>query len=497
MEIPQMARLNPWWKSDESIQEDKDLRKRELSKVVWDPRLRFFFKFEEDALYTVRGPRQVGKTTLAKIIIRDLLLQKGIQGKRIFFWTCDLVNGPKELASILQTYLEYARASTDQRLFIFLDEISSVKNWQDGIKHLTDTGMLENCTTILTGSHSLDIRKASERLPGRRGKTDEVLDKVFLPMKFSEYIDVRNRKLRDVIRSLNLLRGENKQGVILQLASGKMPTELQALSMYSDELSKLFEDYLITGGIVPAIDAYVSRGSIPDSVYETYISVMLGDAMRWKKKEVYMAQIIRRIIESMCSQVSWQSLWKTTDLGSHHTVAEYVDVLESSFIVSRIYRLDKNKGLPFFEKDKKIHFQDPFIFHALRGWAFSRPYYESSLEFLGEQQDYSKLVQSVVCNHLIRLAFSFSPRSDYEYVNKVTYWESNLKRELDFAVKLDSTFLPVEVKCQSNFKRGDFLGLHGFIKSGSSYSGIVITKDRLKMEKGLAFVPHYLFLSVI
>lgn len=491
-----MARINPWWKSSESIQIDKDLRKKELSKVAWEPRLRFFFKFEEDALYTLRGPRQVGKTTLVKVIMKDLL-EKGIQGKRIFFWTCELVNGPKELASILQSYLEYARASTNERLFIFLDEISSVKNWQDGIKHLTDIGMLQNCTTVLTGSHSLDIRKASERLPGRRGTTNEVLDKVLLPMKFSEYIDVRNRKLRDVIRSLNLLSREGRQSVILQLAKGKMPDELETLSLYSDELSKLFEDYLITGGIAPAIDAYVSRDSIPDSVYETYISVMLGDAMRWKKKEVYMAQIIRRIIESMCSQVSWQSLCKTTDLGSHHTVAEYVDVLESSFIISRIYRLDKNKGLPFFEKDKKIHFQDPFIFHALRGWAFSRPYYESSLEFLGEQKDYTRLVQSVVCNHLIRLAFSFSPRSDYEYVNKVTYWESNFKRELDFAVKLDSAFLPVEVKCQSDFKRGDFLGLYGFIKSGSSYSGILVTKDKFKKEKGLTLIPHYLFLALI
>jgi predicted AAA+ superfamily ATPase len=496
MEISQMTQKNPWWRETGSIEEDRDLRRRGLSKINWEPRLKFFFKFDEDAIYTMRGPRQVGKTTLVKAIMKDLL-DKDVEGKRIFLWACDLVNGPKELASILESYLEWARAFTRERLFIFLDEVSSVKDWQKGIKYLVDAGMLENCTVILTGSHSLDIRKASERLPGRRGAVSQVLDKVLLPMKFAEYVDVRSKKIQSVVRSLNLRPSENRQRVILELAKGKIPNEVQALYLYSSELSRLFDDYLITGGIAPAIDAYVAKGSIPHGVYETYISVMLGDAMRWQKKEVYMAQIIRRIIESLCSQVSWQALCKGTDLGSHHTVAEYVDVLESSFIISCIYRLDKNKGVPVFEKDKKIHFQDPFIFHALRGWASSLPFYEKSLEFLSDPQDYAKVVESVVCNHLIRLAFNLSPSSDYEYVNKITYWESKFKREVDFAVKFDSTFLPVEAKCQADFKKGDLLGLYGFMKTGSSLKGIMITKDRLKIEKDIVFIPHYLFLALI
>jgi len=316
-------------------------------------------------------------------------------------------------------------------------------------------------------------------------------------MKFSEYIDVRSKKLRNVIRSLDLLTRLSRQRAIFQLAKAIIPKEIKELSLYSNELSRLFEDYLITGGVAPAIDSYISEGKISTNIYETYVSVMLGDAMRWQKKEVYMAQIIRRIIESLSSQVSWKSLGKQTDLGSHHTVAEYVDVLESSFVVSCIYRLDKNKGVPYFSKEKKIHFQDPFIFHALRGWSFSLPYYQSTVEFLGNTEDRTKLVESVICNHLIRMAFNLMPSSEYEYINKVTYWTSKHFREVDFAVRLNDKFLPIEVKCKSDFNRTDLFGLYGFIKGGSSYGGIVVTKDLLKTRGKITFIPNYLFLTLI
>ncbi len=105
------------------------------------------------------------------------------------------MSNPKELANILECYLQNARKTLPkQRLYLFIDEVSSVKDWQKGIKHLWDMGLLENCSVILTGSHSLDIRNASERLPGRRGSVKDVLDKILLPMKFTEYVETKKPK---------------------------------------------------------------------------------------------------------------------------------------------------------------------------------------------------------------------------------------------------------------------------------------------------------------
>jgi hypothetical protein len=424
------------------------------------------------------------------------LLDSDIPSKRIFFWACDLIESPQDLVTLIESYLSYARKFDQDRLFIFLDEISSVKEWQRGIKYIVDAGSLKNCTLILTGSHTLDIKYSAERLPGRRGNVADVLDKVFLPMKFSEYVDVRSVNISQAIRLLNLLKKARREEVLLQLSQGKIPEELLKLNSFSKELSRIFGEYLITGGIPAALDAFLADGEIPSNIYETYISSMIGDWARWNKKQTHMTQIVQRLIECLASQVSWNSICKQTDLNSH-TAQEHIDILQSSFVVSPIYRVDRNKGTACFEKDKKIHFDDPFIFHALRGWAFSMPYYVSSREFQGNPEDCSKLVESVICNHLIRMTFNMFPSSTYDYINRVFYWESKLGKEVDFVVKLQEKYLPIEVKYQSAVKKDDLSALHSFIEGGSCDGGIVITKDILKAEEGIAFVPYYLFLCLI
>lgn len=497
MEIKELAQRNPWWKGKEFILEDRNLRKRKGSSVDWTPRIKYKFTLDEDAVYTVRGPRQVGKTTLVKIMMEELLSQVS-DPQQIFFYACDLVSNPKEFATILDCYLRNTRSILPkERLYLFIDEVSSVKDWQRGFKYLWDAGLFENCTAIFTGSHSLDIRNASERLPGRRGEVKDVLDKILLPMKFTEYVETRNSRLGYVIKDLDILSKGRRLEIILALAHAKIPNEVLKLSYHSDELKLLFNDYLFTGGIAPAIDAFIAQKEIPATVYDTYIRAMLGDVTRWQKKETSMAQVVQRLIESLASTVSWQSICKQTDLGSHHTVEGYVDMLQASFTVSAIYQLDRNKGAPIFEKDKKVYFEDPFIFHALRSWAYSLSPFESAKGFIENPESCSKLVESVICNHLIRLAFSMFPSSDYNYVNKIYYWKGSLGKEVDFALKLNGMYVPIEVKYQNLVGRSDLQGLHSFIKGGQTYRGIVITKNTLKIEEDLTLIPYYLFLMLI
>jgi hypothetical protein len=145
---------------------------------------------------------------LTKLKIRDLL-QSGTDSRRVFYWTCDLVNSRNELQSILAEYIKWAKASVDDRLYIFLDEISAVKDWQKAIKYLYDSGSLQRCLLLLTGSHSIDLRKATESLAGRRGEVGKlengIPDKILLPMKFAEYAESRNKEVYAELRNLDLL----------------------------------------------------------------------------------------------------------------------------------------------------------------------------------------------------------------------------------------------------------------------------------------------------
>lgn len=59
----------------------------------------------DDAVYSLRGPRQVGKTTLLKLEIKRLL-EAGVPAKNVFYYSFDLESSPRDVADIMGEYLE-------------------------------------------------------------------------------------------------------------------------------------------------------------------------------------------------------------------------------------------------------------------------------------------------------------------------------------------------------------------------------------------------------
>lgn len=489
---------NPWWKKKEVIAQDKHLNELANSSVKWHPRIRYKFNLDKDIVYTLRGPRQVGKTTLLKCMISDLLNEVP-DPRLIFYYTCDLIDNPKELVNTLNSYLESTRPDTKQRAYVFLDEISSVRDWQRAIKHLSDTGKLANITLILTGSHTLDIKKAYEKLPGRRGNLDDVPDKILLPMKFVEYVETMNQDLRKTLSTLQIIASERRTRLLLQLSKGTIPKEIKELSLYTKEIELLLKSYLMTGGIPKVADEYMRTGKISEGVYRTYIDVVLGDLARWNKKETYLRQIIRRILKTAGNPVSWNTLKDDTDVSSHNTVAEYVDTLKDSFVLYYVNFYDIARKLPSYQKNKKIHFYDPFFHHTLRAWISGQDPFAASIEFLKDSQNTGVLIEGIIGSHLIRLAFSLSQQKQlFDYENSLFYWKSSKDREIDFVVKIaDNSVLPIEVKYQSNIVKSDRYGIIDFKKSSGTNNGILLSKDRIDVKAKIVTIPISLFLLLV
>ena len=494
MALGNLTTQNPWWIDEKAIQTDRYIVQFEQSALKWIPRLAHSFDMNSDAVHTLRGPRQVGKTTLLKLLISSLV-ERGTAARRLFYWTCDLVEGPKALVELVETYLNFSRDFADERRYVFLDEISAVKDWQRGVKFLYDTGRLENTTVIMTGSHSLDIRTAAERLPGRRGTGAGPFDKVLMPMKFAEYVETRDKVLRERLSSLRLISLEDRKQIIKQLAQGGIPRALEELMLQSSELSSYLDDYLLTGGIPRAVDDYLRLGSIRQETYSTYVQVTLGDMLRWEKRETYLAQVLRSVIDTLGTPVSWRTLQKDTDIGHPATIAEYVDALKSSFILSPIYVLDRGRDAPSYRKEKKIHFRDPFIFHALRGWANQYSSYQEALNYLTGQGK-PRILESVVCDHLSRLAYDLHPTDEFEPVNRLFYWKS-ASNEVDFVLRFEEAYLPIEVKYTSSLSRRDINGLYSFTRPNSGQKGLVLTKDLLRADEDIVALPAFLFLTLV
>ncbi len=488
--ISSLLTQNPWWENPEKIETDLNITRFEESRFKWTPRIRHYIELDTEAIYTLRGPRQVGKTTLIKLMMRELM-RRGVNERRIFYYSCDLVDSPSKLVEIIQSYLDATDYITEHYRYIFLDEISAVKDWQRGIKHLHDLGQLRKTCVLMTGSHNLDIRKASERLPGRRGTSTNTLDKILLPMKFAEYVEARDKEIDRILGSSGIRRFEKRKEIIEKLVKNEIPSELRQMSLYLDKLNRYLDDYLLTGGIARAVNDYVQYGEITENTYKTYVDVTIGDFLRYNNDEIYLAQILRAVNETLCSQVSWRTLEKKTDIGSPNTVAKYIDVLKAGFVINPYYVLNRGKGTPKYSSNKKLHYADPFIFHALNGWINQTPAFILAQNYLIENK--SKLVEAVIGNHLIRYAYSLNPSDNYEPALNVFYWKDK-KNEVDYIVKNGPEYLAFEVKYVSSFSSDDINGLYTFTRYGTENSGIVVTKEHLGIEHNVTAIPASLLL---
>ena len=499
MSIPiELIDQNPWWRKPEEISQDKNIVALTKSKVCWDPRIKYTFDLDSDVVYTLRGPRQVGKTTLLKDMIRGLL-KCNVPPRNIFYFTCDLIDNPKALAETMSSYLYSVRPDKNQRAYLLIDEVSSVKDWQKAIKFLVDKGSLTLTTLILTGSHTLDIKKASEKLPGRRGVARGPPDKIMLPMKFAEYAETLSKDVDDTIKQQNLLSWENRKEVLLSLLNGEIPEKIKELSFLSKELQKLFQNYMLTGGIARVADEYLKHNEIAESIYKTYVDVVLGDLAKWGKRETYLRQVISRVLETLCNPIGWNTLRQGTDIASHNTVAEYVDTLSDSFVLLYLHAYDPSRNRPAYQKEKKIHFADPFFLHAMRAWTTGKQPFESTLEFLEDTEKVGALVEGIAADHMVRLSFFLCEQKQlFNYEDSVMYWRGKRDREVDFILK-DGLSKPaaVEVKYQPKITSRDTFGVIDFNKTTVSQNAIILSKETLEIRKNITIIPIWLFLLIV
>ncbi|MFC1612889.1 AAA family ATPase [Patescibacteria group bacterium] len=179
-----LQKYNPWWEDKNAIKRDEKIIEFSSQAIKYYPNFFIKEKFTK-GVYTLLGPRQVGKSTTFKLFIKNLLLEKKINPLNLLFFQCDAIKDFQELIKVLETYKE--SLSNKNRFYIFLDEISFIEEWPRAIKHLIDRGDLKNAIIFLAGSLSLNVKGGAELMPGRRGKKEKQ-DFLLLPLDFKKYV---------------------------------------------------------------------------------------------------------------------------------------------------------------------------------------------------------------------------------------------------------------------------------------------------------------------
>ncbi len=122
----------------------------------------------------LRGPRQVGKTTLLNQVVNHLI-KDGIDPRRLFRLQFDDLGELKTLSLPVVELVEwYTRevlgvtlnqaAADGKAPFLFLDEVQNLAEWAPQLKHLVDLGKVR---AMVTGSSALRIEAGHDSLAGR------------------------------------------------------------------------------------------------------------------------------------------------------------------------------------------------------------------------------------------------------------------------------------------------------------------------------------------
>ncbi len=377
---------------------DPHLRKLKNQPYVFKSPLLTSFPTQTPGVYTLGGGRQIGKTTFLKQWMASLL-QKGTPPSSILFLTGEIIDDHHRLLHIMKDAIETIGFNTLK--YIIIDEVTYIKGWDKAIKFLSDCGLLEKCILILTGSDLALMNEAKMRFPGRRGIHHQV-DFHYAPLSFKEYVD--------------LVHGENNSLTYLYGA---------------------FQNYLLHGGFLTAINDVALHGKILPSTFQTYSDWIRGDALKRGKKDNNLRDFLWSILKTYGTQVTWHTLTHHTTIDHPKTIQDYAELLQSmdALFIQEALLEHKLTGAP--KKARRLFFSDPFIYHAIHIWL--KPTYMPQ-EALNDPSILSSLVETIVINHSRRLYPTYYIKAE---------------GEVDLAYIKDDTFYPIEIKWTNQLRPKD------------------------------------------
>ncbi|GFP37916.1 hypothetical protein HKBW3S44_01596, partial [Candidatus Hakubella thermalkaliphila] len=421
----------------------------EENMLTWHSQSILNLPFTTGAVHIIYGPRQVGKSTALKLLIRKLLAK--YDAHNIFYFNCDLLATRKDLVELLTDYLNWVKAKRGKK-FLFLDEISSLPDWPFAIKWLIDSGLGKNAVFFLTGSTSIHLKKSGEYLPGRRGEGKDVF---LYPLSFFEFLKLFYPKAEQY-------KFDGKFSALKNFC--------HSVKVAVPDLPEKTQTFFLTGGFLRVINESSPSGTINSSTVELYKSWLKSEMAKNEKKEVLVRVILEKVFESLATGISYQSVAQYADLGSHNTARDYLQFLKDSFFLLEAPLFVISQKRVLWRKNKKFYCSDPFIFWLLFSFVFGgEDVSQIASRKLKDPDFLAKFVENLVGTEISKKG------------KELFYYQN--RREIDFVFQDDT--LPIEVKYQRRVIPADF----SYLKKG-----IVISKSDFFVDKEVLVLPLDLFL---
>lgn len=357
----QIARFNPWWRDAGWEADDLHLRRLEASPLRLATPQVDEIDLGAPAVHILRGPRQAGKSTDLKLLVRRAL-GAGAEPRQIVYLSLDLLEDqpPAALVESVNRSLELA-GGRDGTWLILLDEVTAAGRWQTAVKALWDEGRIDRDVVVCTGSSAADLAEgAAERLPGRRGPGRDFL---VMPQDFASF----SRALDGTIPpGLGL--------TVAEVLGADGREALSAARIHLPALQRALERYLLFGGLPAAVAEAAGGHAEPSEEVQRVLWDSLLKEVQRRGASVPAAQaLLERVMRSLGSKLSWSKMAREMavplgrprrragDRTDPRTVQSYIELLAVNYFALVLYFWKQDSGTGDVAKDKKVYFGDPLL----------------------------------------------------------------------------------------------------------------------------------------
>ena len=355
-------------------------------------------------ILVIHGARQVGKTTIMKMLIEHLL-KNNIDNENIIYMDLENQRNLDLCNSGINQFIDYIdlKSNNNKKRYIFIDEIQYLNNPSSFLKQFYDH-YSHNCKLIVSGSSSFEIkRKFKDSMMGRFFEFE------LFGLDFEEFLKFKNK-------NYNIGERINSHSI-------------------NEELKKLFGEFIIYGSYprVVLINNEDQKEKYLQGIINAYLRKdirefgQIRDIDRFKK--------ILKILSSHGGLLNINELSATLGI-SRITVKESIFLLENTYIIKQITPFYSNIRSEL-SKMPKVYFEDTGLRNIVR---------------YGE---FVKNIDGIMFENAI-----------YSILRKrkgnLKFWRTKDKREIDFIVETRKGIIGYETKVTSinrepsqfrNFKR--------------------------------------------
>lgn len=459
--------INSWW-NNEKINEQFLLgRKRNEFQSIIE-------KMDNKRILSIIGPRRVGKSTLIYQTINYLLEEQKVDSKRILLFSGDdpslFFDENDKLSNVLDVYfneiLEESAAKLKSKVYIFIDEIHFIKNWQNYLKTYFDRKY--NIKFIITGSSSIHLFKdANESLLGR-------IENIYvLPLTFNQFIN---------FYMTYISKEEDLQMPKIDLNNiDKSIKELEKI-YYDEELKlkiqKILKKYILVGGYPEYFevkDIEVWQKQLTEDIITRGIYKDILTMYNIKSPEI-LEKLLYYIASNNAQTFAYSGIASTFGIDTV-TIMTYLGYLKQAFLINILENYSNNIA-KVIRTNKKLSILDNGIQNSLLK---------------------QKEIDSDLAGHIVESMVDFDFRLLCEKENyKQFYYRNSDKEEIDIIIDRNIDIIPIEVKYTNQIESSDLKVINKFIEEhhdkgiNQAKFGIIVTKDILKKENNLYFVPYWL-----